>query len=435
MARVEDVGGSAGRLRVAFVCQWYQPEPVTQPGWIVDGLRDRGVRVEVLTGVPNYPDGRAAFGYRAWQTRTERVDGVTVHRTPLYPSHDRRTLGRMANYVSWAVSSALLGQRHLRSADVALVYSSPATAAGAAWLARKRAGVPYVLLIQDLWPDSVFASGFLTGWPRRLVEGLLDRMVRGFYASASRVLVISPGMVDVLAGRGVPRDKIGLVYNWIPTEPPVAAASSLREELGIPQNDFVIMYAGNHGAAQSLDSVIRGVALLPEDLGVHLVLVGDGVEKARLVDLATAEAPSRVHFVAPVARELIGSMMAAAQAHLVSLSPDPLFKVTMPSKLQSILAAGLPVIACGEGDVTAVVAEAGAGVTCAPGDPTDFARAALALRDRPATELEEMGDKGLRYYEQHMSAAVGSARLLHELETAVAEGPTRRPARRGRWNR
>lgn len=413
---------SGGLLRVGFVCQWYHPEAVTQPGWIVDGLRNQGARVEVLTGIPNYPDGHVPPGYRAWDVRTDVVDGVLVHRTPLYPSHDKRTSRRIVNYLTWALSSTLLGQRHLRHLDVALVYSSPATAALAAWVTRKLAGTPYVLLVQDLWPDSVFASGFMLGRTGRVARRALGRMATTFYGGASRVLVISPGMIDVLVERGVPRERIALVYNWVPREPgrrAEPAQTNFRDDLGIPDDHFVIMYAGNHGGAQALASVIRGMALIAPTHGIHLVLVGDGVEKETLVELALTEAPSRVHFLGPVTREAIGQMMESADVHLVSLAPDPLFRVTMPSKLQSILAAGLPVLVCGEGDVADIAQEAGAGKVCAPGKPEAFAEAAKALKALPVHERRAMGARGRRYYEANMSPDVGSARLMEQLAAAV----------------
>ena len=133
-------------LKVGFVCQWFSPEPIQQPGWIVDGLRRCGADVSVLTGIPNYPTGVVADGYRARKGYVEDLSGVTVRRTPLYPSHDTSAARRMLNYASWALSSALMGARHLKDRDVVLVYSSPATAALPAMAASRFLGVPYVLL-------------------------------------------------------------------------------------------------------------------------------------------------------------------------------------------------------------------------------------------------------------------------------------------------
>jgi glycosyltransferase involved in cell wall biosynthesis len=249
-------------------------------------------------------------------------------------------------------------------------------------------------------------------------------MVDAFYAGAAKVLVISPGMVDVLVSRGVPRDRLDLVYNWSADEDPPserAPRPGLRSELALGRDAFVVMYAGNLGAAQGLDTAVSGVAQLPVGSPVHLVVVGDGVEKEALAGLALRVAPSRVHFLDPLPRPELLNLMEEADAHLVSLAPQPLFAVTMPSKLQSILASGRPVLGCATGDVARVIEASGAGLTCPPGDPAAFAAAAAALAARSRAELHTMGRSGRAYYDAHMSAVVGSARLLEHLLTAAAE--------------
>src|ERR1022692_711072 len=142
-------------LNVAFVSQWFSPEPVHTPVWIAQALAREGLNVRVLTGVPNFPDGKVQSGFSPWRITREARDGFAILRSPLYPSHDGSAIGRIANYVSYAATSSLVGARLLRSSDVALVYSSPATAATAAMLARATSRTPYVLFVQDMWPDSV----------------------------------------------------------------------------------------------------------------------------------------------------------------------------------------------------------------------------------------------------------------------------------------
>lgn len=114
-------------MKAVFVSQWYPPEPAEVPRGIAKALASQGFDVSVLTGVPNYPTGVVADGYRASRASSETIDRLNVKRTPLYPSHDQSAIRRMLNYASWAFSATLLGQRPLRSADVVLVYSSPAT--------------------------------------------------------------------------------------------------------------------------------------------------------------------------------------------------------------------------------------------------------------------------------------------------------------------
>jgi colanic acid biosynthesis glycosyl transferase WcaI len=404
------------RFSVTLICQWYAPEPVAQPGWIAQAIARLGVGVEVLTGIPNYPTGRVQGDYSAWRAVSEDVDGVTVHRTPEFPSHDANAARRILNYLSWALSSTVFGQRHLKRRNVALVYSSPATAALPALVARALHGVPYVLLVQDIWPDSIFASGLLRGRTARVAEAIVDRFVAATYRRAAHIAVISPGMVDLLASRGVPKDKISLIYNWIEADHATAPAeSTLRHQLGLSSDDFVVMYAGNHGAAQALDSAVDAFALIPESERCHLVMVGDGIEKRRLRQQAERTCPGRVHFLSPQPRASMAGIMAAADVHLVSLADEPLFAVTMPSKVQSILSAGQPLLVASNGDAAKVAAESGAGLSAGAEDPQGLADAVQRFRKLPVGERRVMGMRGRKFYESHMSEKVGARQLVDVL--------------------
>lgn len=406
--------------------QWFAPEPSVQPVRIARSLRDAGHDVQVLTGVPNYPTGRVHVGYRASRTAQETYEGMSVRRTPLYPSHDSNALGRMFNYLSWAVSSTLLGGKALRDREVTLVYSSPATAAMTAMAARRLYGVPYVLLIQDVWPDSVFSSGFLGGRSGRFLERILNIFVDRTYAKAARVAVISPGMKDLLVSRGVDPEKIVLVYNAVEEDPSaidVAQVELARSELGIEDDDVVFMYAGNHGAAQGLKALVDAVGMLPGDSRVKLVMVGDGMEKAVLQSAVGASGSNRIIFLPPVPRSEMPVLMRLSDIQVVALADRPLFSVTMPSKVQSILAAGRPLLVIAQGDVADVVQDSGSGAVARPGDPQGIAVALESLAAESSDHLAAMGAAGREYYEIEMSPERNMERLLEALEVSARETP------------
>ena len=417
-------------LRVCLVTQWFPPEPVQLPIWIAEALQRRDCDVSVLTGVPNYPDGVVLEGFSPWTHLLEEVRGLRVQRSPLFPSHSRSASGRIFNYVSWALSASWFGRAPTRDCDVSLVYSSPATAALPALIGKMRHGTPYVLMIQDLWPDSIFASGFIaTGWVRKAVENIANSYVRLVYRHAGHITVISPGMRDVLVRRGVAEDKLSLVFNWVDESVfrPCDEDRSVRSDLGLEDDDFVLMYAGNHGGAQGLRTAIEAFGRIPPDARCHLVLVGDGVEKENLVELAARVAPRSVHFLPACPFESMASVMAAAEVQLVSLVDDPLYHITMPSKVQSILACGRPVIVAAPGDAGRVVQEANAGIAVQPGHPEDLRDAVLQLRAMQRHKLQGLGENGYLYYRRQMSEAVGAERLvsvireLAEQERAMKE--------------
>jgi colanic acid biosynthesis glycosyl transferase WcaI len=406
-------------LRVAVLTQWYPPEPAWQPQWIVAALRRAGADCRVVTGVPNYPTGRVLPGYQAWRRSEEELDGVPVLRTPLYPDHGSGALKRFANYASWALSSAMLGRRYLRQADVVLVYSSPATAAAAAMLARALHGTPYVLLIQDLWPDSVTQTGMLPARWHRVTERVLNTFVGATYRGASAVVAISPGMRRLLIARGVDESKVFLVHNWVDEETTASITPdrSMREPLGIPRDAFVLMYAGNHGVAQGLGSVLDAFAHTDNDR--HLVLVGNGVDKPRLQAQAVRRNLHNVHFLGAQPPDVVRAWMHEADAQLVSLVRQPLFAVTVPSKLQMALAEGCPVLAVVEGDAADIVEQADAGVSAVPGDAASIAAAVSRMSAAAPQERERWGTNARKHYEATMAADVGASRLMQILRLAA----------------
>jgi colanic acid biosynthesis glycosyl transferase WcaI len=404
-------------LHVTLLTQWYPPEPAWQPQWIVDGLRKAGADCRVVTGVPNYPAGQVLPGYQAWRRSEEVVAGVSVLRTPLYPNHGKGVLKRFANYASWALSSAVLGRRELRRADVVLVYSSPATAAAAAVLARVLHGTPFVLLVQDLWPDSVTQSGMLPARWQGIADRVLNVFVNATYRRAAAIIVIAPGMRRLLVERGVDDAKISVVHNWVGARAtaPTPSEGLMRERLGIPVDAFVLMYAGNHGAAQGLGPVVEAFDRTGTDR--HLVLVGDGIDKPRLQ--VAARDLGNVHFVEPQPSSVVRAWMHEADAQLVSLIRQPLFAVTVPSKLQVALAEGSAVLAVAEGDVAEIVERAGAGVSALPGDVASIETAVSTMSTASPERRARWGANARAYYEGTMAPEVGAGQMMQILRTAA----------------
>ncbi|WP_197087805.1 glycosyltransferase family 4 protein [Micromonospora sp. HK10] len=426
----KQLSADAATPRVAFISQWFPPEPAPIALGITRSLRARGLDVEVLTGIPNYPAGRVYDRYSAARRTVEVSDGLRVVRTPLYPSHDRRALGRAANYLSWAGSSAVLGASVLRAADVSLVYASPITAAVPAITARLRRRTPYVLMVMDLWPDSVFATGFLTkGAPRRVAEAALTSFTERAYRWADHITVPSPGLRETIIRRGVRPDKVSVVYNWTDEKVMQPADPDLRfrARLGLAPEDFVLMYAGNQGPAQRLDAVIDAMARLVDLPDVHLVLIGDGLEKRDLRAQADQLGLRSVHFLDAVEPESLPAIMATADLHLVSLADEPLFHITLPSKVQALLACGLPLLVCAPGDAARIVTDAGAGFAAPPEDPVGLSEAIRRARATPRVRLRAMGRCGRAHYRTHMSEDV-NAQVLTDVLTAAARH-RRRPVR------
>jgi colanic acid biosynthesis glycosyl transferase WcaI len=229
-------------MRILLLTQFFDPEPTLKGAAFARELRRHGHEVEVLTGFPNYPGGKVYDGYRIRPYTRETVDGVTIHRVALYPSHDRSPVRRVLNYMSFALMATLIGPFVVNRPVAIYVHHPPITITIPAAILSLTTGAPYVLEIQDLWPDTLRATGmFSSSLGGRIVGAWAKRA----YALAARIVVISPGFRSALIGRGVPEQKIELVYNWGEEGRirPEARDHSLMEQYGM-LGRFNVLFAG-----------------------------------------------------------------------------------------------------------------------------------------------------------------------------------------------
>jgi glycosyltransferase involved in cell wall biosynthesis len=404
-------------MKILFLTQWFDPEPTFKGLAFARELVRRGHEVEVLTGFPNYPEGRLYPGYRVHVFRREMMEGIRVTRVALYPSHDRSAIRRVLNYVSFALSSALLGPFLVRRADVAYVYHPPPTVGLAAILLKWFRGIPFVYDIQDLWPDTLAATGMVRS---RALLGLVGMWCRVVYSQASKIIVLSPGFKRKLTERGVPVGKTEVIYNWC-DETAICQGhleAPILTEAGVAGR-FNVVFAGTMGKAQALSSVLQAAQLVAErNPRVQFVFVGGGVEVEGLKGEAASRRQKNVRFLPVRPAAEVGPLLAAADVLLVHLKDDPLFAITIPSKTQAYLAVGRPVLMAVRGDAANLVREAGAGVCVNPADPDALAAAVCTLAGLTAEELTKMGEYGRAFYREHLSLRSGSDRFENLLRNA-----------------
>lgn len=408
-------------MRIAMISHWYDPEggAAAGPGTIARALRDRGHDVHVVTGFPNYPTGTVFSGYRVKPYQREILDGVTVHRSAVYPSHDTRGVHRAANYLSFACSGAINAAARLPRVDAGFVYSTPATAAIPGMVLRALRGVPYVVQIQDMWPQSVTSSGFLEGVSDGRTERVLHRFCDAVYKRAATIAVTSPGMSALVEARGVDPSKIEFVPNWADEAcfAPTTVTPDLTAEFG-PLRPFTAMYAGNFGELQALHNVIDSAALLHEDKSIGFVLVGGGVTEDRLRARVAELGLDNVRFVPSQPFGRMSDVLALGDAQLISLKDIPLLRNTLPSKLQANMAAGRPVIGAVAGDAASIIKSSGAGFVSRPEDPIALAEAVRRMSHMTAQDREAMGVRARHYYIEHFSERVIGDHLSQLLTAA-----------------
>jgi glycosyltransferase involved in cell wall biosynthesis len=414
-------------VQIGIVSQWYSPEPAFIPASLAADLAARGHRVRVLTGYPNYPEGRIYPGYRQRWNGLETAGPVTVRRVPVYPSHDSSALRRAASYLSFAATSTLAAARFLAGADVLYVYHPPATTFAAAALLRLLYRTPAVLHVADVWPESVTASPLApTGAAGAVLDRALRRTMRALYRSAAGVAVSAPSMRDLVIERGADPSTVHAVLNWTDEAlfRPVPPSWAALREIGY-RGRCTVMHAGNIGPFQNIAGAVRAAAAVEHSRLVDLVLVGSGIEEEPARALAARLGAGNVRFLGRRAPEAMAPLYAAADYQLVTLRDLPIFRGTIPSKLQAAFCCGSPVVASVAGDAGRLVERAGAGLSCPPEDWRALADGFLAAAAASPADRADMARRARRAYQEHMSRRAGVDRIERMLAEAAARGVRR----------
>lgn len=405
-------------MKILLLSQYYYPESLFKGLIYAKELVRQGHQVEVLTGFPNYPGGKLYPGYKVRFLQREVIEGIPVIRVPLYPSHDASAFPRMLNYLGFALSAALIGPWVVTRPDVIYAYHGHATIGLPAWTIGFFRRAPYVLDIQDLWPDSIVASGMLPSWLKPVIPAL-ELWCKFIYRQAAKIAVLSKGFKTTLVSRGVPEAKVQVIPNWCNDDVLTAPGSLKPEEEALLAGRFNIVMAGNMGVMQGLDVVLdAAMELAGLEPQVQFVLVGSGLERPHLEQRAASLGLTNVLFLPKRPIQEIGALLSRAEALLVHLKDDPLFAITIPSRIQAYLAVGRPILCGVRGNAAELVQEAEAGISFESGDPSSLVEAVRSLCALQAKALEEMGNRGREFYQGRLSLPVGTRALIELLSQA-----------------
>ena len=395
-------------VRVLLLTQWFDPEPTFKGLVFARELVRQGFEVEVVTGFPNYPGGKLYPGYRVKLLQREFIDGVHVTRVPLYPSHDHGAIKRVLNYVSFAAALLFYGLFGAKRADVIYAYHPPLTVGIAAALIRFFRRIPVVYDIQDMWPDTLRATGMFSN---EKALGVVGKVCQWVYRKVDHLVVLSPGFKRLLIERGVHESKIDVIYNWC-AEDSLAAPQAKLPGAFASADQFTILFAGNMGKAQALNAVLEAAELLQsQGAQLRFIFLGGGLEVEHLKQQAREKSLRNVEFIPPVPMTEVGSYLAAADALLVHLKKDLLFKITIPSKTQAYMAVGKPILMAVDGDAADLIRESGCGQIAESENPQAIADAALALMKTSPAEREAMARNAQNFYQEKLSLKAGTDRF------------------------
>ena len=390
---------------VVVLSQLYPPEPHMFSPEIAAAVAESGHQVSVVTGYPNRPGGKLHPGYTQRFKYSEMIGDVLVRRVPLIINHSHKALERIANFLSFS-TSALTATPAIKDADVVYVYATPATAAIPAQIWRKLYGIPYVLHVQDLWPESVTDSGMLgKGWVNKAAGALLNVWLKRLYGNADQLIAISPGMKQLLIDRGHRAENCATVYNWAEED-----TIRVKPAQSFTSDGLNLLYAGNLGPLQDLETVIQAARRFDDYNNFCLDIAGEGVLEDVLH--TAAEGAQSIEFLGNLSAEDIAQRYLAADFQLVTLKDIPIFRTTIPSKLQVSLAAGVPVITTVAGDVADLIKEHEAGIVAEPENPDSLAEAFTQAYGMTAAQRTQMGANARRLYEEKMSRASATSQIV-----------------------
>lgn len=406
-------------MRILIVSQYFWPE-YFRINAIVESLIARGIEVEVLTGKPNYPDGVVAPGYRAWGCQREPWNGATLHRVPMIPRGRKSHLGLSLNYLSFVLSGSFVGAWLLRKRryDVIFVYGiSPILQAFPALLIGRLKGIKVVTWIQDLWPDSLSATGYIK---KRYILSFVKYFVSYIYRHCDLLLVQSRAFeaaVKALASQTrieyYPNSVDEFFSAPVTTEVPVVGGFEAA---------FPVMFAGNIGTAQGVDVIVEAARLLSKLDDIQFIVMGDGSCREDMMELADGYKLTNIHFPGRYPVELMPGFMKNAASLLVTLTDEPIFAATVPNKIQAYLAVGKPIIASLNGEGARLVVESGAGLAAAAEDAPALADAVMSLYEMSVAERSKMGDKGRDYYQQHYDHEKLMDQLIEHFQSILPGG-------------
>lgn len=397
-------------MNILIVTQYFWPEEFRINDLSL-GLLEKGHQVTVYTGIPNYPTGRFFPGYSFFKNLIQDYHGVKIIRVPLVPRGNGKGFRLAINYLSFALfGSIMAGGRCREKYDLIFVYEpSPITVGLPAIILKKFKKAPIMFWVQDLWPESVAATGAVRS---KKILKILEFLVSFIYNRCDRILVTSLAYFSPIKSLVKYPDRI-LYFPQTSEElyRPVTVKLDASEQTRIPAG-FTVMFAGNIGAAQDFDTILSAAEKLKHNQDIKWIIVGDGRMRRWVEDQVRQRALEKTFYLLgrhPV--EAMPGFFSAADLLLVTLKREPIFALTIPAKVQSYLACGKPIVGALDGEGARIIEAAKAGIACPAEDSSALAEAVLNIYRMSEWERREMGMRGRIYYERHFDRSMLLDRL------------------------
>ncbi|MDX6611697.1 MAG: hypothetical protein QOD75_883 [Blastocatellia bacterium] len=389
-------------MHVLFISNYFPPEVNAPANRLYEHARQwarDGGSLEVLTAVPNFPEGAVYDGYRNRLTK-ETIEGIPVTRVPMYIAENRGTFRRTISYISFMLTAIWYARTLDRQPDL-VVASSPQFFSGlAGYVISRWRRVPFVLEVRDLWPDSIVAVG---ASKRNWLIRLFEKLEMYLYRHSTHIVTVTESFKRVIAGKGIDERKITVLKNGADLEgfgkdPDTNKLAELRRLYGL-EGKFVAAYIGTLGMAHRADILLQAAARC-QDPEIVFMVIGAGAERDQLARLQEESGLKNFRLLPKQSREVVPYFLALADVCVVHLKDAPLFRTVIPSKMFEAMVMGKPIALGIRGEAAEIVTEAEAGICFAPEDADDLVKVVEDLQ-RDQVLYRRLSENGRNYVARH----------------------------------
>jgi glycosyltransferase involved in cell wall biosynthesis len=383
-------------LNILIVTQYFYPENF-KINDLANELKSRGHIIDVLTGIPNYPDGNFYEGYGFFKKRKEVYNGIKIYRSLLVPRKSGSNINLILNYVSFIFGAIFRSLTLLQNKyDIIFVFEpSPITVCIPAIFIKKIKKIPICFWVLDLWPESVSSGGNLR---TDSIYKLINPLVKFIYNQSDRILVSSKGFIKSITRKGINKKKITFFPQWAEKIfKPIVVEKSLIPK--IPENSFKIMFAGNIGESQDFPSLLKAARILKKNKDIQWIILGSGRKEEWVKEkIKEYELEECFHMLGNHPLEMMPEFYANADCMLFSLKREYIFSITIPAKVQSYLACAKPILGMIDGEASNIIKDAKAGLVCPSESPEALSKNIEIFSKLKVSKLEEFGKNSLIYY-------------------------------------
>lgn len=411
-------------MHVLFISNYFPPEvnaPATRlhehaKQWVKDGGS-----LDIITAVPNFPEGVIYSGYKNRLSR-EEVDGVQVTRVPMYIAENKGTLKRILSYISFMLSAVWYSRKIKRRPDIVVASSPQFFSAVAGYIISWLKRTPFVLEIRDLWPESIVAVGAIR---RNWIIRLFEKLERFLYRKADHIIVVTNSFKRVIASKGIDEDKITVIKNGADLESfnrPLdqKIVEGLRQRYDL-KGKFVASYIGTIGMAHRADILLEA-ARQCSDPNIVFIVMGAGAERENIAAMQAELNLSNFRLIEKQPKEMVPYFLEVSDVCVVHLKDAPLFRTVIPSKIFEAMVARKPIALGIRGETSEIVEEAGAGIQFTPEDASALLEVIVRLRHDKKL-YESIALSGFNYVRLYHDRKKIARRYWELLQHVVAGKP------------